>query len=82
MLLEIRVLAVSILCLAQASCLCQKQFKLLSMWVNKPLSAFSRALEAFGRAISFRLVKWLNENWDVFSAYKASSMLCLGLKFV
>jgi len=41
-------------------------------WANKPLNTFSEALEAFRTAISFRFVKWLNENWDVFSAYKAS----------
>ena len=41
-------------------------------WANKPLNTFTEALEAFRTAISFRFVKWLNENWDVFSAYKAS----------
>ena len=41
-------------------------------WANKPLNTFSDALEAFRTAISFRFVKWLNQNWDVFSAYKAS----------
>jgi SRSO17 transposase len=41
-------------------------------WANKPLNTFSEALEAFRTAISFRFVKWLNENWDVFSADKAS----------
>jgi len=41
-------------------------------WVNQPLNTFTEALEAFRTAISFRFVKWLNENWDVFSAYKAS----------
>jgi hypothetical protein len=51
-------------------------------WANKPLNTFTEALEAFRTAISFRFVKWLNENLDVFSAYKASSMLYLGLKFV
>ena len=41
-------------------------------WANKPLNTFTEALEAFRTAISFRFVKWLNANWDVFSAYKAS----------
>ena len=41
-------------------------------WVNKRLNTFTEALEAFRTAISFRLVKWLNENLDVFSAYEAS----------
>ena len=41
-------------------------------WANKPLNTFTEALEAFRTAISFRFVKWLNENLDVFSAYKAS----------
>jgi hypothetical protein len=41
-------------------------------WANKPLNTFTEALEAFRTAISFRFVKWLNENWDVFFAYKAS----------
>ena len=41
-------------------------------WANKPLNTFTDALEAFRTAISFRFVKWLNQNWDVFSAYKAS----------
>jgi len=29
-------------------------------------------LEAFRTAITYRFVKWLQENWDVFVAYKAS----------
>lgn len=41
-------------------------------WANKPLNTFTEALEAFRTAISFRFVKWLKENGDVFSAYKAS----------
>ncbi|MCC3533448.1 MAG: IS701 family transposase, partial [Microcoleus sp. PH2017_25_DOB_D_A] len=41
-------------------------------WANKPLNTFNDALEAFRTAISFRFVKSLNQNWDVFSAYKAS----------
>lgn len=41
-------------------------------WANKPLNSFSQALEAFRTAISYRFVRWLNENIDVFIAYKAS----------
>lgn len=51
-------------------------------WANKPLNTFTEALEAFRTAICFRFVKWLNENSDVFLAYKASPRLYLGLKFV
>ena len=49
-----------------------KTCRLRRKWANKPLNTFTEALEAFRTAISFRFVKWLNENWDVFSAYKAS----------
>lgn len=41
-------------------------------WANKPLNTFAEALEAFRTAVSFRFVRWLNENSDVFIAYKAS----------
>ena len=41
-------------------------------WANKPLNTFPEALEAFRTAISYRFVKWLNHNFDVFAAYKAS----------
>ena len=41
-------------------------------WANKPLNTFTEALEAFRTAISCRFVKWLNDNLDVFIAYKAS----------
>jgi hypothetical protein len=41
-------------------------------WANKPLNTFPEALEAFRTAISYRFVEWLNENLDVFIAYKAS----------
>ena len=41
-------------------------------WANKSLNSFSEALEAFRTAISYRFVRWLNENIDVFIAYKAS----------
>ncbi len=40
---------------------------------NKPLNTFPEALEAFRTAMSFRFVEWLNQNRDVFIAYKASS---------
>jgi hypothetical protein len=41
-------------------------------WANKPLNTFPEALEAFRTAISYRFVEWLNNNRDVFIAYKAS----------
>lgn len=41
-------------------------------WANQPLNTFTEALEAFRTAISYRFVEWLNENRDVFTAYKAS----------
>ena len=41
-------------------------------WANKPLNTFAEALEAFRTAVSYRFIKWLNENVDVFIAYKAS----------
>jgi SRSO17 transposase len=41
-------------------------------WANKPLNTFPEALEAFRTAISYRFFQWLNQNRDVFIAYKAS----------
>ena len=41
-------------------------------WANKPLNTFPEALEAFRTAMSYRFVEWLNQNIDVFVAYKAS----------
>ncbi len=41
-------------------------------WANKPLNTFPEALEAFRTAMSYRFVEWLNQNSDVFTAYKAS----------
>ena len=41
-------------------------------WANKPLKTFPEALEAFRTAMSYRFVEWLNQNIDVFVAYKAS----------
>ena len=41
-------------------------------WANKSLETFPEALEAFRTAISYRFVQWLNQNHDVFTAYKAS----------
>ena len=41
-------------------------------WANKPLNTFAEALKAFRIAVSYRFVRWLNENIDVFTAYKAS----------
>jgi len=42
------------------------------IWSNQPLNTFNEALEAFRTAITYRFLKWLQENWDVFFAYKAS----------
>ncbi|MEM8676930.1 MAG: IS701 family transposase, partial [Cyanobacteria bacterium P01_G01_bin.67] len=41
-------------------------------WANKPINTFPKALEAFRTAMSYRFVSWLNQNCDVFIAYKAS----------
>jgi hypothetical protein len=41
-------------------------------WANKALNTFTEALEAFRTAISFRFVKWLIQNRDLFAFYKAS----------
>lgn len=41
-------------------------------WANKSLNTFPEALEAFRTGISYRFIKWLNQNSDVFTAYKAS----------
>jgi SRSO17 transposase len=41
-------------------------------WANKSLNTFVEALEAFGTAMSFRFVEWLNHNCDVFVSYKAA----------
>lgn len=41
-------------------------------WASKPLNTFTEALEAFRTAMSFRFGEWLNQNRDVFSAYKAA----------
>jgi SRSO17 transposase len=41
-------------------------------WASKPLNTFTEALEAFRTAMSFRFVEWLNQNRDVFFAYKAA----------
>jgi hypothetical protein len=42
------------------------------IWSHQPLNTFNEALEAFRTAITYRFLKWLQENWDVFVAYKAS----------
>lgn len=39
-------------------------------WADKPLNTFAEAIEAFRTAISFRFVEWLNQNRNVFAAYK------------
>lgn len=41
-------------------------------WADKPLNTFAEAIEAFRTAISFRFVEWLNQNRNVFAAYKLS----------
>lgn len=41
-------------------------------WANKELKTFTEALEAFRTAISYRFVRWLQDNAEVFAAYKAS----------
>lgn len=41
-------------------------------WASIPLNTFTKALEAFRTAISFRFVEWLTINRDVFAAHKAS----------
>jgi DDE superfamily endonuclease len=41
-------------------------------WANQSLNTFTEALEAFRTAISYRFVSWLDQNRDVFTAYKAS----------
>jgi len=42
------------------------------IWAKKPLNTFTEALEAFRTAITYRFLKWLENNFDVFFAYKAS----------
>ena len=46
--------------------------RLRRCWANKPLKTFPEALSAFRTAISYRFVQWLQENSDLFTAYKAS----------
>lgn len=41
-------------------------------WATKELVTFVDALEAFRTAMSFRFVRWLNNNIDVFAAHKQS----------
>jgi uncharacterized GH25 family protein len=41
-------------------------------WANKPLNTFREGLEAFRTSVLCRFLKWLNNNIDVFIAYKAS----------
>lgn len=40
--------------------------------MNAPAFKNAEDLEAFYTAMSFRFVQWLNQNCDVFPAYKAS----------
>lgn len=39
-------------------------------WANKPLNTFTEALEAFRTAMSYRFFQWLQQNRDVFFAFK------------
>jgi len=39
-------------------------------WANRPLNTLAEALSAFRAALSFRFYNWLQENWDVFTAYQ------------
>lgn len=41
-------------------------------WATHSLNTFTEALSAWRNAVSFRFVRWLMENLDVFAAYKAS----------
>lgn len=41
-------------------------------WANKEIKTFPEALEAFRTAMSFRFVRWLHQNIDLFTAYQAS----------
>lgn len=41
-------------------------------WANRPLNSWVEGLEAFRTAMSYRFVEWLNQNKNVFAAYKAS----------
>lgn len=41
-------------------------------WASQPLNTFTEALSAFRTAISYRFFCWLQENANVFAAYKAS----------
>ena len=50
----------------------QRTGGLRRQWANKSLDTFTDALLAFRTAMSYRFVAWLNQNWDVFAAYKAS----------
>ena len=50
----------------------QKTGGLRRRWANKSLDTFTDALLAFRTAMSYRFVAWLNQNRDVFAAYKAS----------
>jgi len=40
-------------------------------WANKPLKTFTEALLAFRTAISYRFVRWLQDNGDVFATHIA-----------
>ncbi|MBC6472153.1 MAG: transposase [Hormoscilla sp. GM102CHS1] len=45
---------------------------LARQWASRPLKTFVEALEAFRTAVSYRFMRWLGNNVDVFAAHKAS----------
>jgi len=55
---------------------------LARQWANRPLKTFVEALEAFRTAVSYRFMRWLGNNVDVFAAHLREFRLDLGLNFV
>ncbi|NER34676.1 MAG: IS701 family transposase [Oscillatoria sp. SIO1A7] len=51
-------------------------------WASKPLKTFVEVLEAFRIAVSYRFVRWLGNNVDVFASHPREFRLYLGLNFV
>lgn len=49
-----------------------KNLELRRRWANQQINTFPEALEAFRTAMSYRFIQWLNQNLNVFAAYKAS----------
>jgi len=52
------------------------------IWSNRSLNTFSEALEAFRTAITYRFLKWIQQNWDVFVANTSEFRLHSSLNFV